>query len=641
MKPKFLLFFLLPVIVYSQNFSTFQGRKQWLIDGLKDATLVERGKHGLPKAIARLSSNPHDGAALTYITNILDNKDQSMFDFPGIALALCRYWNSFNPEQIAALKSDLEKLAKQDKLGGEGFLGHGTENHATMMWCSAYLFGQLFPDAHWANGMTSAELMADMKERLRKTFKNVYSKGYTEYLSTTYEVVMNFPVEILLEYAKDPEMKAIAEAFMLYKWSLLSLNNFDGNIIAPYGRMNAQQDHAPDEYYISGTTYYNWLLWGWGPATKNVNLKEFTEYQETSYAIYAALSGITPDEVFFRLAEPESAPFTWRSSSCTFGEYATGAPHLMMRTGYRNRLYAMGTGNFRWVPGGDYADHDTNGFGIFWQSPDRFNYIECFHPYWYSDAEDKDRTPDTWYKGSISPFQQTAQYKNTAITLFDIPENDPWPNLPSEQKWAWRDGHSENLIKRVMLRYPKSIDEKMEESGWVFLREGDTYIGIKPLKSYYEQTGLKGKGLDGFNIIKSDHAKTGFVFELGSKDESGSFEKFRSTLKRNKLSVDWDNWIVTYTNSQKNKIKIQYRPGLHVGQESVMPKHLLEKGIKGLAESIPSVTINGKPELPFRDWPMIESPYITMNNSTLKIDNGQTQITVDWHSELPVIKRGR
>ena len=616
------------------DFSAYQLRKQWVLDGLKNVGLSGRGKHVLPKAVARLEANPFDQVALNYITNVLDNSGQSMFDFPGVALALCRYWDSFSPAQIAALKSDLERLAIESE---GGFLGHGTENHATMMWSSAYLFGQMFPDANWANGMTSQNLMADMKERLRKTFRNVYKKGYTEYLSTTYEVVMNFPVEILLEYAIDAEMRDIAKAFMLYKWSLLSLNNFEGNILAPYARMNTQQDHLPTENYVAATTYYNWLMWGWGPATGNVKLSDFINYSEASFTIYAALARVTPDEIFFKLANDKTSAFTLRSSAPTFGHYGTGVPHMMMRKVYRDKLFGIGTGNFRWVPGGDYADHDNNGFNIVWSSPDRFNYIGCYHPYWYSDGEVSDRTPDTWYKGNISPFQQTAHHENTVITLFDIPEKDPWMETPSAEKWIWRDGHAENLIQRGMFRYPKSVSEKLEKEGWIFLREGKVYIGIKPLKSYYVQTGLTGRGLDGFNIVKSDHAQTGFIFELGTEDEFENFLSFQETLLENKITVNWENLTVSYINSQKDTLEIQYKPGLNLVEENPVPAHWSTPGHTGMAESIPDVSINGIPETPYREWPMIESPFINMNSSILELNALDEKIIVDWNDVYPKI----
>ena len=634
-----LLFIPFSLALHSQDLSTFQTRKQAIVSSLKDVSLLQRGKHGLSKAIARLESNPIDQAALTYISNVLENRYQSMFDFPGMALALCRYWNSFNPEQRKQIQSQLQRLAKADKIDGQGFLGHGTENHALMMWTSAYLFGQLFPDAKWVNGMTSKELMADTKERMRKTFKNVYHKGYTEYLSIIYEVVMNFSVEILLEYAEDPEMKDIAEAFMLYKWSNISLNNFEGNIMAPYARMWLQEDHMPGKLQVSATACYNWLMWGWGPATNNVKITDFTDHQETNYALFSALSNVKPDAVFFKLADSKYYPFTLKSSASTFGEYGTGVPHMMMRKIYRDKSYAIGTGNFRWVPGGDYADHSNNNFNIVWSSPDRFNYIGCYHPYWYSDGDQPDLTPDTWNKGNISPFQQTAHHENTVITLFDIPEKDPWPNLPNEEKWAWRDGHADHLIQRGMLRYPKSVDEKIDEKDWIFLREGKTYVGIKPLKNYYEQTDLKGNGVDGFNVVKSDHAKTGFIFELGTEEEFGSFKIFRDRLLKNKINISWDKMKVSYVNSRKDKLEIQYQPGLPVAPAFSLPSHLESKGIKGLAESVPIVWINGKQEIPYQDWPIIESPYVNMDSSILKIDDGKTKITVNWQGNYPKIKR--
>jgi hypothetical protein len=607
-----------------------------LLEYEADTLITGSGKYVLPKALALLEADPHDNLALTYITNVLDDAGQSVYDFPGVALALCRHWDSFSPDAIAAIKSDLERLAKADTIGGEGFLGNGPESANTLMWCSGYLFAQLFPDASWVNGMTSEQLMAEMKERLRKTFKNIYRNGYTEYLSTTYEVIMNFPVEILLEYAEDPEMKAIAEAYLLYKWSVISLNNFKGNILAPYARMNYQENHQPDNE-IAATTYYNWLLWGWGPATNNVKFSDYLIHQETSYSVYTALSNIIPEDIFFKLADSALIPSTILSSSSSFGEYGTGVPNMMMRKIYRDISYAIGTGNFRWVPGGDYYDHEINGFSIAWTSPNRFNYIGCFHPFWYNDGDDPDRTPDTWYKGNISPFQQTAHHKNTVITLFDIPDEDPWQGKPISEKRAWRDGHANELIKRAMLRYPESIDEKLEENGWIFLREGKTYIGIKPLKDYYEQTDLTGLGLDGFNIIKSDYARTGFIFELGAENESGSFKAFRDALAANKISVNWDSLTVSYINTQKDSIHIQYQPGLQEVVENNLPKHLTDSGITGIAESIPIVTINGKPDLTYKEWPMIKSDFVNMDSSILEIDDGKVKISVDWQDEYPVI----
>jgi hypothetical protein len=605
----------------AQNFDTYQGRKEWMLKALKDVPVSGSGKQGLGKANARLWNNPHDSVALNYITNILHYKSQTMFDFPGVAYALGKYRSSFSLEQIAILKADLERLAKTDKVNGEGFLGHGTENHAAMMWTSAYLFGQYFPDAKWANGMTSAQLMAQTKEWMRKTWKNYFTWGNTEYLSTTYEVVLDYPVEILYEFAHDKEMKEMAMSFLLYRWSLLALNNYEGRVIAPYGRMNTQQDFEP-ETEIAGTAYYNWVLWGWGVNTNKINKKDLFAANDLVCSMFAALSTTAPDDIFFQIAKDKGLPFSLKSSTATFGQYGAGIPHMMMRKVYRDKDFAIGTGNFRWVSGGDYADYATNGFNIFWHSKDRYNYIESFHPFFYADGEEPEKRPDTWTHGSISPFEQSAAYKNVAILLFDIPQEDPWQSKPAPS----RDGHAKNLIKRAMLRYPKSVDEIVEANGWIFLREGNTYVGIKPLKEYYTQKDLTGKGLDNFNIVNSDFAKTGFVFELGTENEFGSFKAFQKKLPANSLAVNWDDMTVKYKSTEGNTINMKYIPGLI-------------KDSDGLESSVPIVMINGKTDISYDKWPMIESPFINMDNSKLSIKNGTSSINVDWSGEYPVIKR--
>jgi hypothetical protein len=144
--------------------------------------------------------------------------------------------------------------------------------------------------------------------------------------------------------------------------------------------------------------------------------------------------------------------------------------------------------------------------------------------------------------------------------------------------------------------------------------------------------------MDGFNVVKSDFSKCGFVFEVGTEKEFGSFEKFRKQLAVKKIAVDWNKMTVNYTNSHNDKLQITYKSGLPVVPESRVPVHFTKLGISCMAESIPEVTINGIKEISYQDWPMIKSPYINMDNSMLKIEKGQTRITVDWRSELPVIK---
>lgn len=626
----------------AEDLSTYEARREWLLRSQQSAELTKSGWFDLPKACARLWNNPKDPKAVQYITYILRHKSQTLFDFPGLALALGMFRNSFTPAQVDTIRTDLEKLALTARSPGkEGFMGHGTENHDLAMWCSAYLFAQWFPEARWCNGMTSEQLMAEMRKRIRIRFRRDYEMGYTEYLSTQYDVTVNVAVTLLYKFAQDAEVKAYARAYLLYKWSLLALNNFEGHVIAPYGRQNCQEDTEPKDLpAVAGTAYYNWLLWGWGPSTAKVSAEHF-RMGGTQWTISTALLDVKPDEIFFTIARPPSVPFQALSSVPTFGTLEdgdTGVPHMMMRKIYRDRLFAIGTGNFRWVPGGHYADHDTVSFNIVWHTADRFRYLECDHPYWYSDGDDPVRNPDAWAKGSISPFQQTAHDKNTAIVLFNIPDRDPWPGKPTPEKWAWRDGHAENLIKRGQFRFPKSMDEVVERGGWIFLREGEVYIGVKSLKSYYIQRDLADHYMEGFNVVKSDWAQCGFVFEVGTQGDFGTFSAFQDKLLGNKLTVSWEKMQVAYTNSQGDTVKIQYRPGLEVAEDASLPRKWIDKGITGLAESVPVVTVNGRSEMSYRRWPVIDSKFVTLNGGVLKVSDGGRRITVDWSGDKPEIK---
>ncbi|MBD3258400.1 hypothetical protein GF377_08190, partial [candidate division GN15 bacterium] len=137
-----------------------------------------------------------------------------------------------------------------------------------------------------------------------------------------------------------------------------------------------------------------------------------------------------------------------------------------MRYVYRDKLYAMGSGFFQYYPEEFYVDYTA--FRLLYKSPDRFNFIECYHPYWRSD--------DRAWRGLNSPLMQMAHHKGTAIALFNIPTADPWAGRGRSDWQAYRDDHFNNLIQEALVRYPKSIDQKTEANGWIFLREGEVYI---------------------------------------------------------------------------------------------------------------------------------------------------------------------
>jgi hypothetical protein len=166
--------------------------------------------------------------------------------------------------------------------------------------------------------------------------------------------------------------------------------------------------------------------------------------------VYAALSSWRPSAAIASLARGQTVPYELTAAACSFGHagvspgfWGTGTPGECVRYVYRDQLYAMGSGFFQYYPEEFYVDYTA--FRLIYKSPDRFNFIECYHPYWRSD----DRT----WRGLNSPFMQMAQHKGTTITVngAEIPIDSDFINGRAVMK-----SPSVKLIDRVLqLRTPE------------------------------------------------------------------------------------------------------------------------------------------------------------------------------------------
>ena len=131
---------------------------------------------------------------------------------------------------------------------------------------------------------------------------------------------------------------------------------------------------------------------------------------------------------------------------------------------------------------------------------------------------------DKWTGGS--PFERTFQNKNTLIVLYDIE-----PGTTSE--------HIDGF-------FPKNLEQRLiDPSGWIMCKAGDTYIGWYPLQP--SQWSQKKEDEDNWRL-RSHKLQNGYVIEVRSKEEAGSFEKFCGQLRAHiptaaltpgKVSVDY------------------------------------------------------------------------------------------------------
>jgi len=619
---------LLPGFAAAQDLSTLEKRAAWLTGQFSGAPIGSNAKFGATAALARLALNPDDAEVIDRITHFYDRvpagKNGQQFSYSGVAWVLGKYWDRFTAAQRDHLKAKLK--------GFNDLLGHGTENHAIMKGVAAYLFAQYWPDeTGWLRGThTSTQLMAEARKNLLSVMRSLYYEGYVENLSTTYTAVHMFPYHALFDCATDPEVKSAADAALHFHVANIAANHFDGVVIPPYNRENTWQvnTHTPDTV----GPCLQWIYWlYWAEVQNRIPVgQDFVRYGENQYVVYAAVSNWRPPAAIDSLARGQTVPYELTASARGWIAYwgigdpakLMGLPGECVRYVYRDKLYAVGSGFFQYNP--PQYNMDYNAFGIIYKSPDLYNYIECYHPYWRSDER-------TW-KGINSPFMQWAQHRGTAIALFDIPTADPWAGLGTSGWQAERDGHFNNLIKEALVRYPKSIDQKTEASGWIFLREGDVYIAIRPLKAYtidanYKQTQVgyqaaASHGVVRFDVVRSAFARTGIVFDIATNQEFATFEAFQRAVNQNPPVVDWNKLSVTYKNVRRDAMTATWNPPDY---QATKTRVLVR----------PDITVNGTVVPIDTTYPVLKSPSVNVADGVMRLATPAGRLEVDWRGKVP------
>ncbi len=611
---------LLPGRAAAEDLSTLENRAAWLTGQFSGASIGANAKFGATAALARLALNPDDAYVINRITHFYDNvpagTNAEQFTYSGVAWVLGKYWDKFTPAGRDHLKAKLK--------GFSDLLGHGTENHAIMKGVAAYLFAQYWPDEDgWLRGThTSAQLMEEARKNLLAVMRSLYYKGYVENLSTTYAAVHLFPYYALYDCATDPELKSAADAAIHFHVANIAASNFEGVVIPPYNRENTWQVNTHTPGTVGPTL--QWIYWlYWAEVQNRIPVgQDFVRHGENQYVVYAAVSNWRPPAAINSLARGQTVPYELTASARGWIAYwgvgdpakLMGLPGECVRYVYRDKLYAMGSGFFQYNP--RQYNMDYNAFGIIYKSPDQYNYIECYHPYWRSD----DRT----WRGGNSPFMQWAQHRGTAIALFDIPVADPWAGLGTSGWQAERDGHFKNLIQEALIRYPKSIDQKTEADGWIFLREGDVYIAIRPLKAYTIDANYAPAGA--FDVVRSAFARTGFVFDIATKQEFASFDAFQTAVNQNPPVVDWNRLSVTYKNVRGDAMTATWNPPDY---QATKTRVLVR----------PDITVNGTVVPIDTTYPVLKSPPVNVADGVMRLATPAGRLEVDWRGKAPTIRK--
>jgi hypothetical protein len=610
-----------------------EARAAWMINTYRNFTIgapnapngLAGQKFGWADILSRLRLNPNDPAPIKRFLDLFRAGNVNAAFMPaGAGWILSTYWDRFTRQERNSII--LPILKKAD------VLQHGTENIFLIKYVGAYLYSQLWPgESGWLDSirgrrLTSAELAEFTKSRLLTTLRSYYSKGYEETLSPNYLSLHFYALHALYNNTTDPELKAAADAALTFHVADMAANFFQGATIAPYNRpapspITDPQNNILINNHIRALYWLYWAEFMNTPSTTTANFVGFganagARDEAKHFAVTSALSSWRPPAVLTALAQGTGiGPYTLQSSAPAFGEFATGAPAYTLRTIYRDERFAVGSGIFR---------HRINngldermGMEIIYKSTDNQNTIVFHHPYWRTNSDQY-----KWLSRS-SPFQQNVQHQSTVISLFNIPKVDPFAGRTRPDYEAFRNQNRDQLIQQAWIRFPKAADEVVQSRGWIFLREQQTYIAIRPWNPYTIDT----SEFSAMNVVRSAGAVNAIISDIATVEQFSTFTQFRSAVLAAPLTVNLNTSTptVSYRNVRGDTITARW------GQQDYSNTQI---------NSWPTKTVNGRVLLPDPDFlqgqAVIKSDPLTLANRVLTLNIPAGKLEVDWRNQIPI-----
>lgn len=661
-----------PILTPDPN-SSFAQRKQWLFSPDWNwapypvtAWHPLMGYYALTDFQKFAPGTKQSSNAVAALINVLalapaNQLDGSQFLPLAPVRAIYQFRDRFTPDQLAQIASGAQRFY--------GYGGGGTENHSLMRLSNAYLLAQAFPSGQWTEGRSgsgtvdSAALMAVAKARLIIEGKLRYERGYYEIGSPNYSIVHLAPLLNLYDFALDLEVKGVAEAMILQLLAYHAANSYRGYQLDSYHRFGGPvltNGGVGPGNYSPGVPYgaaqlqplLNWLYWNQCLPDSS----RFSTFGDNVKLVFGALSSYEPPVALDHIANlssdtPGMAHWTLSTEPAwlAFGsDPGNWIPGVERRKVWRDRGYAMSSMNGDHVLASVYLQSGGK-FSIAYRTDDRLNYIQAAHPYVQSDEAGLGR----WYS-LYSPFMQVAQNTSTAIVMFNIPAADPWPDSSPQRPDFYQTIRSTGQIRRsehyrslrldCSFRYPLTIDESAEVTNadgtmWYFLREGNTYIGIRTLTPpVAQQTDTFWRYITVNAVPHGERSQTGLIFEVGTSAAAGgrfpAFSDFQAALVTGHPSVTWGSdstpsLEVQYTGAGGATLRARYDTNLSPDET-------------GKVHLMPGVWINDKAEIS-DSWPLLRSslddqhPMVTLENSLLTITDPISGIvkTVDWSDPSP------
>jgi hypothetical protein len=386
-----------------------------------------------------------------------------------------------------------------------------TENHWAMYYSSLFLAAEQWPrlpGSEWFNGKSSDENRNEAKDYLIHWMKITTTIGQGEFDSPDYFPEYAISMTLLSQFAQDAEMKKRGTMMLDYLYADFAADHLAGQYIGGFSRIYQPAVYKP---LLSGASSFAYLYFGSGDPVVG------------GWAVLSSLSTYRLPKIIYHIANDRTVPFVNKERKRVRNviRYGTEKNPPVYKVSYITKDYGIGS-----LQGGLLQPIQIHTWGVRYTYGKPFSTVFGLHPYWsgkelamffpeeqktmIADVTSSKTTynnEDKWTGGS--PFERTFQNKNTLIVLYDIE-----PGTTSE--------HIDGF-------FPKNLEQRLiDPSGWIMCKAGETYIGWYPL-----QPGewLQKKEAEDNWRLRSHKLQNGYVIEVRSKEEAGSFEKFCGQLR--------------------------------------------------------------------------------------------------------------
>ena len=385
-----------------------------------------------------------------------------------------------------------------------------------MYHASLYLAAEQWPGlpgAEWFNGKSSDENLRETREYLIHWMDITTTIGQGEFDSPDYFPEYVNAMLLLAQFARDRQMRLRGEMMLDYLLADFAAEHLDGQYLGGFSRIYQPAVYKP---LLSGASAFAYLYFGAG------------EPSQAGWIVLPALAGYRPPQIVVTIALDRERPYIERERKRVRNVIRYGSelnPPVYKYT-YVTRDYGLGS-----LQGGILQPIQQHTWGVRYLYGRPYTTIFGLHPYWSSRelgmffpedikplmadvlaSKGTYNNPDKWTGGS--PYERTFQQKNTLLVLYDIA-----PGTTSE--------HIDGF-------FPRNLQERIvDPSGWILCKAGDTYVGWYPLQPYewIREDDLSAPPAFYWRL-RSHRPQNGYVIEVRSRDEIGSFDRFRSELRR-------------------------------------------------------------------------------------------------------------